>query len=200
MPLLVASGCTLACVPPQTPHKPWQGALCSPGARHCHRAPLGILALPSVQAASRARGPGPIKGSGALRQGCSPSEEFEGMGTQGWGSSRHLGIAVRWTCGPTERALLAPPPLLPRGLPGNIFLINVYIFGDSWFICGQSVPGERHTGHSRLADGGSLTAQRCQGAAPCPGALALPSLALLCSEALTVGLKSPLAEPWHRFN
>lgn len=60
------------------------------------------------------------------------------------------------------QAFLEPPAslqgrLLPRGLPGNIFLVNVYIFGDSWFICGQSVPGERHTGHSRLADRGGLT-------------------------------------------
>lgn len=38
----------------------------------------------------------------------------------------------------------APHSLLPRGLPGNIFLVNVYIFGDSWFICGQSIPGETH--------------------------------------------------------
>lgn len=50
---------------------------------------------------------------------------------------------------PSSWASLAPPTfpahsLLPRGLPGNIFLVNVYIFGDSWFICGQSIPGETH--------------------------------------------------------
>lgn len=53
----------------------------------------------------------------------------------------------RWFHSPW--ALLAPHPhlvhrLLPKGLPGNIFLVNVYIFGDSWFICGQSVPDKTH--------------------------------------------------------
>lgn len=40
-------------------------------------------------------------------------------------------------------APMVPSTQLPRnpreggiGLPGNIFLVNIYIFGDSWFVSG----------------------------------------------------------------
>lgn len=57
------------------------------------------------------------------------------------------GDALIHRCSHSPWASLAPSHtsvhrLLPKGLPGNIFLVNVYIFGDSWFICGQSVPGK----------------------------------------------------------
>lgn len=86
----------------------------------------------------------------------------------------------------------APPTslhgrLLPRGLPGNIFLVNVYIFGDSWFICGQSVPGERHRAQP-------ISRQGRLGGSPLPWGPGPSFLAQRCLGA------SPLADVWHRLH
>lgn len=171
----------------------------SPVAGPFHRAPSGTL---SCQGHKLLKGvwPASHQGGGASEIGWTavPWGNLR-AGVRGDGQAagtRHLGTSGQmdvWSHRP--QAFLMPPQpslhgsLLPRGLPGNIFLVNVYIFSDSWFICGQSVPGERHTGHSRLADRGWPHAPGASGAAPCPGALALLSLALCCSEALRVGLR-----------
>lgn len=94
--------------------------------------------------------------------------------------------------------ILAPPRppgthtsvhrLLPEGLPGNIFLVNVYIFGDSWFICGQSVPGKTHRAQPISGWGWPQAPGASDGQLPALGHGSSP-LALYHSEALRVVLK-----------
>lgn len=151
-------------------------------ARPCHRALLGTPALPGAQLL-KGMWPGPHRGVGGaseLGRRAGPWGNL-GAGVRGVGGSWHPGTSDQMDAGaPSAQAFLPPPTFSPwrsppQGLPGNIFLVNVYIFGDSWFICGQSVPGERHTGHSRLADGVASSPRRVWGQAPCPGALVLLS-------------------------
>lgn len=93
----------------------------------------------------------PQKGGSKVDPGAASLERLETERKEMW-RRQPLGfrdeLIHKWSHSPW--AFLAPPRptsvhrLLPRGLPGNIFLVNVYIFGDSWFICGQSVPGKTH--------------------------------------------------------
>lgn len=156
------------------------GALHSPVARPCPW-PLQVPYPAWGTSCLRVCGPGPTPGGGEpLRWGRS---------VRGWGGT--LARVVIWTYGPSPQAFLVPSPpalhgsLLPRGLPGNIFLVNVYIFGDSWFICGQSVPGERHRAQPISGQGVASCPRSNWEAAPCPGAC--PSLPRAVAEALGVG-------------